>query len=68
MPRLMMPEEAAALLGVNTRTLERWSREGSGGIPAHPLGEGKRRLWRYFEHELLQWLEGRRPGKSVTNG
>ena len=23
------------------------------------MGEGKRKLWRFVEHELLQWVEAR---------
>jgi hypothetical protein len=26
-------------------------------VPAHPLGEGKRKLWRFLEQELLDWVE-----------
>jgi hypothetical protein len=25
-------------------------------IPAHPFGECKRRIWRFFESELLGWV------------
>jgi len=25
-------------------------------IPAHPLGQGKRKFWRFYEHELSAWL------------
>lgn len=45
------PEQAAAYLGgLNARTLTRWAREGY--VPAFPLGEGKRRLWRFLEADL----------------
>jgi DNA-binding transcriptional MerR regulator len=47
--------EAARVVGVNSRTLVRWARRGY--VPAHPLGEGKRRIWRFFEIELLEWVE-----------
>ena len=47
--------EAATVLKMNSRTLVRWAR--CGYVPAHPLGEGKRRIWRFFESELLQWVE-----------
>lgn len=30
--------------------------------PAHPFGEGKRKFWRFLEHELADWLD------SQTNG
>lgn len=48
-------KEAASVLKMNSRTLVRWAR--CGYVPAHPLGEGKRRLWRFFENELLEWVE-----------
>ncbi len=57
MAHLLTPEEAAAIIGMNPRTLTKWAREGY--VPAHPLGEGKRRIWRFFEGEILQWIEGK---------
>jgi phage terminase Nu1 subunit (DNA packaging protein) len=50
-------KEAASILKMNSRTLVYWARRGY--VPAHPLGEGKRRLWRFFESELLEWLQAR---------
>lgn len=55
--RILDAEEAAALIKMDSRTLVRWARLGY--VPAHPLGEGKRRLWRFIEDELLEWLEER---------
>jgi helix-turn-helix protein len=55
---------AASILKMNSRTLVRWAR--CGYVPAHPLGEGKRRIWRFFENELLQWVE--RQGNGYGNG
>lgn len=52
--------EAAKILRMNSRTLVRWAR--CGYIPAHPLGEGKRRIWRFFESELLEWVEQQQNG------
>jgi DNA-binding transcriptional MerR regulator len=52
--------EAARILRMNSRTLIRWAR--CGYLPAHPLGEGKRRIWRFFETELLEWVEQQRNG------
>ena len=54
---LLDAKEAASVLKMNSRTLVRWAR--CGYVPAHPLGEGKRRLWRFFESELLEWVENR---------
>jgi Helix-turn-helix domain len=50
--------EAAKIVGMNSRTLVLWARRGY--VPAHPLGEGKRRIWRFFESELLDWVEKQR--------
>jgi predicted site-specific integrase-resolvase len=49
--------EAAAIMRMDARTLIRWARLGY--VPAHPLGEGKRRLWRFIEDEILDWFEKR---------
>ena len=54
-------EEAAAYLGgMNHRTMTRWAREGY--IPAYPIGEGKKRLWRFLEADLESWMLARRTG------
>ena len=55
---LLTPHEAAALLEMNPRTLVKWARLGY--VPAHPLGEGKRRLWRFFRGELVTWVAQQR--------
>jgi hypothetical protein len=52
--------EAARVLKMDSRTLVCWARRGY--IPAHPLGEGKRRIWRFFENELLEWVENQENG------
>ncbi len=59
--RVLDPLEAAALIRVEARTLIRWARFGY--VPAHPLGEGKRKFWRFFEDELLEWLHGQSSGR-----
>jgi hypothetical protein len=28
------------------------------------MGEGKRKLWRFLEHELLDWVEARKAEKE----
>ena len=59
--RFLTAEEAAAYLGgLNSRTLTRWAREGY--IPAIPIGEGKRRLWRFLRTDLESWMLARRQG------
>lgn len=55
--RILDAIEAAALIRMDSRTLIRWARLGY--VPAHPLGEGKRRLWRFIEAELLEWFTNR---------
>jgi Helix-turn-helix domain len=55
--RVLDAVEAAALIKMDSRTLVRWARLGY--VPAHPLGEGKRQLWRFIEDELLEWFEKR---------
>jgi excisionase family DNA binding protein len=56
-PHFLNADEAAQVLRMDSRTLVRWARLGQ--VPAHPLGEGKRRLWRFIESELIHWLEQR---------
>ena len=67
---LLDAHEAAQILRMDRRTLVRWARLGQ--VPTHPMGEGKRKLWRFVEHELLQWVEARRinserrpPGSTI---
>jgi hypothetical protein len=54
---LLDAHEAAAILRMDSRTLVRWARLGQ--VPAHPMGEGKRKLWRFLEQELLDWIKAR---------
>jgi excisionase family DNA binding protein len=50
----MTPREAGEFLGFDVKTITRWARQGY--LPAHPLGEGKKKYWRFFESELREWL------------
>ena len=52
--RPMTPRKAAEYLGLDEKTITRWAR--CGYLPAHPLGEGKRKFWRFLEPELEEWL------------
>ena len=61
MAHLLTPEEAAELLHMDARTIVAWSRKGY--LPCHPIGTGKRHFYRYFEAELLNWIE-----KKSSNG
>jgi len=57
--RFIDSEQAARFLGgLNSRTVTRWAREGY--LPAYPIGEGKRRLWRFLEADLEAWMLARR--------
>ena len=61
----MDPREAAEYLSLDEKTITRWARKGY--IPAHPLGEGKRKFWRFMEHELLEWLNAQTNGAIPDN-
>ena len=64
--RFLTPVEAARYLGgINARTLTRWAREGY--IPAIPMGEGKRRIWRFLKRELDAWMRARLTGHIPPN-
>lgn len=62
--RILTPEGAADLLQIDPRTATRWAREGY--LPAHPLGEGKRKFWRFYEHELESWLAERTNQREIA--
>jgi excisionase family DNA binding protein len=64
--RFLDPEQAAVFLGgLNSRTVTRWAREGY--LPAYPIGEGKRRLWRFLESDLERWMLSRRTGQGPSD-
>lgn len=50
----MTPQQAADFLGLDDKTITRWARKGY--LPAHAMGEGKKKYWRFFEDELIAWL------------
>jgi len=64
--RFLTPDQAADYLGgLNSRTVTRWAREGY--LPSYPIGEGRRRLWRFLELDLAEWMLSRRTGQiSIT--
>jgi excisionase family DNA binding protein len=49
--------EAAKFLDIHRRTVLQMARNGI--IPAHPLGDGRRKLWRFLLSELDEWMRGR---------
>jgi excisionase family DNA binding protein len=54
------PDQAAAFLNTNRIKVIRMARSGS--LPAHPLGNGKRRQWRFRLSELDNHMRGRLNG------
>ena len=64
--RFLDAAEASHFLGgLNSRTVTRWAREGY--LPAYPIGEGKRRLWRFLEGDLSAWMAARRQGGAILS-
>ncbi|MGA9241913.1 MAG: helix-turn-helix domain-containing protein [Silvibacterium sp.] len=62
--KFLTPAQAAEYLGgLNSRTVTRWAREGY--LPSYPIGEGKRRLWRFLESDLERWMLSRRSGTAT---
>jgi hypothetical protein len=49
--------EAALFLSLHPRTLKKMARQGD--VPAHPLGNGERRVWRFLLSELDVWMRER---------
>jgi excisionase family DNA binding protein len=56
----MDPKETAAYLSLDEKTISRWARQAY--LPAHPLGQGDRKYWRFLKHELDAWLNGQTNG------
>jgi predicted DNA-binding transcriptional regulator AlpA len=48
-------ERAAAFLAMSRKTLLAFARKGH--VPAHPIGQGPRKIWRFRLSELSRWLE-----------
>jgi len=47
--------EIARMLGIHHRTVQQMARDGV--IPAYPLGEGKRKTWRFLRSEIHEWMQ-----------
>jgi excisionase family DNA binding protein len=55
--KYLSPQEAAIFLSISAKTLTRFARQGI--VPAHPIGDGIRRRWRFLKSELDIWMHGR---------
>jgi excisionase family DNA binding protein len=55
--KYLAPQEAARFLSISPKTLTRFARQGV--VPAHPIGDGARRRWRFLKSELDTWMHGR---------
>jgi excisionase family DNA binding protein len=55
-------KEASQFVRLHPVTLQRLAREGT--LPAHPVGDGQRRRWRFLLSELGQWLQARDRGTA----
>ena len=55
-------EEAAAFLKLHPRTLQQMARDGD--LPAYPLGNGKRKTWRFRLSQLAEWMQEKVNSKS----
>lgn len=53
----LTPSEAAMVLKISAKTIARFARQGV--VPAHPIGDGTRRRWRFLKSELDTWMHGR---------
>jgi excisionase family DNA binding protein len=52
---------AAAYLSTSRKTLLKKAR--AGGLPAHPIGAGRKKMWRFRISELDHWMQ-----TEVTSG
>jgi len=57
--------KAGAFLGVTPRHVLELAR--SGQIPAHPLGDGKRKQWRFRLSELASAMTKKKPSSELSS-
>jgi len=55
-------EEAAKYLQLTTRRVKELAR--AGAIPAHPIGDGGRKVWRFLLSELYHHMVNRRSSNN----
>ena len=57
-PEVLTHQQAADLLDVDVRTLQRWRKLPRRPLKAHPVPGGRRVF--YLRHEIISWLHGHR--------
>ncbi|SRR5579871_1700585 len=62
---LVTAQEAANFLAVTKRRILELARQGQ--IPAHPIGNGQRKTWRFRLSEIIDRLESKRKGTNSTD-
>jgi Helix-turn-helix domain len=62
--RILTPVLAAELFDCDDKTITRWARQDY--LPAHPIGVGKKKYWRFFEDELIDWLKDQKNGECAA--
>jgi excisionase family DNA binding protein len=55
--KFVTPEEAATFLSISPVTVKKMAREGY--LPAHPIGNGLRKRWRFLISELVSHMRCR---------
>lgn len=58
------PEEAATFLRISPVTAKKMAREGH--LPAHSIGDGVRKRWRFRISELVSHMRGRVQSESSS--
>jgi len=54
--RFVDASNASTFLSISRKTLLGLAR--AGRVPAHPIGEGVRKTWRFRISELARWMQG----------
>jgi Helix-turn-helix domain len=54
--RFVDASDASTFLSISRKTLLTLAR--AGRIPAHPIGNGVRKIWRFRVSELARWMQG----------
>ena len=62
--QFVTPEEAARFLSISPVTVKKMAREGY--LPAHPIGNGLRKRWRFLISELASHMRCRVHSESSS--